>query len=1011
MPGRRTAWFVASLLCLSLLSRCSLIHAAAQETVSQDEARLEPDRFTAASQVLLRRCIECHRAGNASGGLRLDEASGLLSGSDSGDVIAASHPQDSELLRRVFDSEMPPPEKGLPRTLPLDEQQALQAWIAEGATWPEGLKLDPYEVTNDVRGGRDWWSWQPLQPTRAPDVRLSNQYNFIDAYVDERLALAGLAPAPEATRDELIRRVTYDLTGLPVEAEDRERFLSDARPDAYERAVDRLLASPRFGERWARQWLDVVRYADTSGYERDQEKPFAWKYRDWVIDAFNLDLPFQSFVVDQLAGDERHGADEQSVIATGMLRLGTWNDEPNDPEDYQYERLEDLVHVTFSAFMGLTVKCARCHDHKFDPIPQVDYYRVAAAFWAGPVRPDSRERLGGPTEEQLGYSEVLGWTDVGVSPPLLHRLAAGDAARRMEIVEPGFLSLLEELDQPLAPPPAEARTTHRRLQLARWLVDPRNALVFRVYVNRLWLGHFGAGIVRSTNNWGFTGDQPTHPELLDRLALELQSSADVGSKHLHRRMVLSAAYRRSAEHPSQQSLAERDAGNRLLWRAERRRRDAEGLRDALLFATEQLDYSMRGPGFRPTLSPEALEGLSRRSAAWTASSSAQQRRRAIYEYSSRSLIDPLLTTFDFPDTTLPCGERDQSIVAPQALTLLNDPQLDRWAQTAVDSLFASENIDQLSTHDLRRSMVEQLFEQVLARQPTDDEIEAALEHVDAVAAELQLAVTRSPMDAEVSSGQTSSRSWPEGLVLALLANKGITLDAQGRVERWADQSGYEHHATQSDPERRPDFAIDNERGSVSWNGERQFLSLAGPLLASDDCTIIVVMSNESGEGLREIISNWNGAAGNSVTSLFLGLSGPQSIRFSDDLTVTSGIERNRTHLLLASNGSTGATIRLDGQELIAREQRLSARRLDTDWVLGTQGNIDGEYWNGTISAVLVFDRSLSTHEADSVGKRLAMQWGGSWSETLAPIARTPQQRAWESLVIVLLNTNEFLYVD
>lgn len=998
-----------SLLSLVLLSMSAALCPAALCSAAQD---LNHDDFESASQVLLRRCVECHRDGNESGGLRLDEATGLAAGGDSGPAISADEPLSSELLRRIDDAEMPPPEKGHARPLPESERNAIAAWIDSGAHWPSGRKLDPFEVTTDVRGGRDWWSWQPLTDTVSPQSSLSDQRNYIDAFVDERLALAGLAPAPEASRDELIRRLTYDITGLPVSSEERERFLADSRPDAYERAVDRLLSSPRFGERWARQWMDVVRYADTSGYERDQEKPYAWKYRDWVIDAMNDDLPFSQFVIDQLAGDERPDANEQSVIATGMLRLGTWNDEPNDPEDYQYERLEDLVHVTFSAFMGLTVKCARCHDHKFDPIPQVDYYRVAAAFWAGPVRPDSREHLGGPTEEQLGYAEVLGWTDVGREPPALHRLAAGDASRPMEVVEPGFLSLLEELDQPLASPPQESRTTHRRLQLARWLVDSRNTLTYRVFVNRLWLGHFGAGIVRSTNNWGYTGDLPTHPELLDRLALDLQSLGDVGPKLLHRRMVLSAAYRRSAEHPSAELLASRDANNRLLWRAERRRRDAESIRDALLFATDQLDYSMRGPGFRPTLSPEALEGLSRRSAAWSASSLDQQRRRAVYEYSSRSLIDPLLTTFDFPDTTLPCGERDQSIVAPQALTMLNDPQLDRWAQTAVDALLVAVDSPESLTAEQEQALIDRLFVQILAREPQAFERDAAWQHLEAVRREFNSqATTAGATETHAADEAKPEDEWPEGLVLALLADEGVIVDEHSGIERWEDQSSHEHHATQTDPTRRPKLISHEGRPAVAWDAARQLMNLEGSILGRDDCTIIAVVSDQGGEGLREVISNWNGAAGNSTSSLFLGLSGEQTIRFSDDLSVAASIEPNRNHILLASNGSSGSIVRLDGQTPASREQRLAARRLDTPWVIGTQGNIDGEYWNGTISAVVVFDRPLETSEADRVAQKLADRFNGQWQEPEVPIARTPLQRAWESLVIVLLNTNEFLYVD
>ncbi len=335
-----------------------------------------------------------------------------MKGSKNGIVVVPGAPDDSKLLAHVLSGGMPPEVKGISQKLADDEIALLRRWIETGAAWPEGRSLDLYEATTDVRGGRDWWSLQPVERPAPPTVRHADLVsNPIDAFVLAKLEQADMEPAPLAERRDLIRRVYYDMIGLPPTFAQVEAFVSDEREDAWERVVDGLLASTQFGEKWARHWLDLVRFAETCGYERDQVKANAWRYRDWVVDAINEDMPYDQFVVQQLAGDEIAERTEQSVIATGMLRMGTWNDEPNDPQNYKYERLEDLVHVTSSAFLGLSVKCARCHDHKFDPIPQTDYYRMAAVFWPGAIEPRAATHQGGPSPQELGYENVLGWTD------------------------------------------------------------------------------------------------------------------------------------------------------------------------------------------------------------------------------------------------------------------------------------------------------------------------------------------------------------------------------------------------------------------------------------------------------------------------------------------------------------------------------------------------------------------------------------------------------------------------
>jgi hypothetical protein len=681
---------------------------------------LDFDRHVA--PILVTRCLECHNEVAASGGLVLNRADATRRGGDSGQALIAGDPDESLLVTRIADGEMPPERKGRSQKLPEGEIAILRQWIASGAKWPAERTLDQYERTSATRAGRDWWSLQPIKRPDVPAVPRSRwNENPIDAFVLSRLDSAEMSPAPAADRRTLVRRVYFDLVGLPPTATEVETFSRDQSADAYPRLVDRLLESPHYGERWARYWLDLVRFAETSGYERDQEKPGAWKYRDWVIGALNDDKPYDRFIEEQLAGDELPDRDENTVIATGFLRLGTWNDEPNDPEDYKYERLEDLVHATSSAFLGTTVKCARCHDHKFDPIRQTDYYRIGAAFWPGPIEPRGRELLGGPTRDELGY-EVLGWTDVTRSPSPLHLLKKGESARPGEVVEPGVLSMIPTMDHAFESASPETRTTGRRLQLARWIVDPRHPLTARVYANRLWQHHFGQGLVRTPDNFGFTGDKPSHAALLDWLADELIRGGWT-TKRLHRLIVLSQAYQQASVHPHREAYARRDPDNRLVWRAARRRLDAEALRDAILAVSGQLDLRTGGPSFKPIVNPEALEGLSRKGADVQPSAASEQGRRSVYMYSQRSLLPPLMTTFDFCDTTLPCGQRDVSVVAPQALALLNGSFAHEQSKTLTARVLAAAGAEPAA-------QVQAAWRLVLARAPSAGETEAALAHLE-----------------------------------------------------------------------------------------------------------------------------------------------------------------------------------------------------------------------------------------------------------------------------------------
>ena len=618
-----------------------------------------PDFNRDIAPLIAKRCLECHNKRDLKGDINLTTEVGFTKGTENGRLA----------LELVTKGEMPPKVKGQQQKLPDAEIALLKRWVNAGVAWPSGRVLDPYESTTDVRGGRDWWSLQPVVRPAVP--RLAK--HPVDAFIAAKLAKESMVSAVRAGRRTLVRRAYFDLTGLPPTPEQVEQFIRDPAPDAWPRLIDRLLASPRHGEHWARYWLDLVRFAETDGYERDKLKPNIWRYRDWVINAFNSDMPYTQFVAEQLAGDEVPNRTEQSVVATGMIRAGTWNDEPNDPNDYLYTRLEDMVHTTTSAFLGLTVKCARCHEHKFDPIPQNDYYRIASFFWAGHM---GQANQGGPTTKALGY-EAYGWTDKSSNPPPIRLLLNGERHKPGPEIAPGFLSAVNALDKPLAPPPPGSKTTQRRLQFARWITNEQNPLTARVMVNRLWLQHFGQGLVRSPNNFGFKGELPTHPGLLDWLASEfMRPTVDAGPawtlKRIHKLIMTSSTYRQRSVHPHETQYSQRDFLNRNLWKFNRRRISSESLRDAMLAVGGRLNMRMGGPSFYPGMSAEALEGLSRKAGDWKSSPADERSRRSIYMMTKRSRLLPLMTTFDFSDTTASCGQRDVTTVAPQALALLNN---------------------------------------------------------------------------------------------------------------------------------------------------------------------------------------------------------------------------------------------------------------------------------------------------------------------------------------------------
>jgi len=653
--------------------------------------------------VLVDHCLKCHGPDKAKSNLRLDSRAGALAGGDQGPAVVPGKPAESLLVAAVGyedDGLRMPPSKKLPATVAAD----LARWIEMGAPWPGPGGAGASPAAAPKAGGplivtdRDRAHWA-FRPVRRPAVPGPTGGNPIDAFIRAGLEARGLKANPPADRTALIRRVTFDLTGLPPTPAEVDAFLADTTPDAYDRLVDRLLASPRFGEAWARHWLDLVRFAETNSYERDDPKPSAWRYRDYVVRAFNDDKPYDRFVREQLAGDELPDGGTDGLIATGYYRLGIWDDEPTDREQARYDGLDDVVATTGQVFLGLTVDCARCHDHKIDPVPQADYYRLLAFF-----QNINHYRNGGPTDEAplvdgqtvhgqaptsrqgekpLKGPTVLRVTEAGRVAPDTFVLLRGNPQARGPKVGPGFLTVLGTPDPVIPTPAADAHSTGRRTVLADWIASESNPLTARVIANRLWQHHFGRGIVRSSSNFGTQGDAPTHPELLDWLASEL-AAGGWRLKPLHRLIVTSDAYRRSSR--SDPASLARDPANDGLWRTDPRRLTAEELRDAVLAVSGELDLTMYGPGVFPEVPAEVLAGQSMPGKGWHTSPPREQMRRSIYVHVKRSLLLPILESFDLAETDRSSPVRFSTTQPTQALAMLNGAFVNGRAAALADRL-------------------------------------------------------------------------------------------------------------------------------------------------------------------------------------------------------------------------------------------------------------------------------------------------------------------------------------
>ena len=840
--------------------------------------------------LLVKRCYKCHSGDENDGGLQLDSRASVMQGGDSGSVISGTDPDRSLLIDAIRyqnrDLQMPPDTR-----LPDSEIAVLEKWVRLGTPDPR-IKVTSTvggEMGMSIEEGRQFWAFRPVSPRDVPE---SWKLNPIDYFVLAKLRESAMTPAGVADRRTLIRRVTYDLTGLPPTPEEVNAFVSDKSDDAWLKVIDRLLASPQYGVRWGRHWLDVARYADSNGLDENLAFGNAWRYRDYVVDAFNSDMPFDQFVTEQLAGDLISGANRRTRTATGFLMLGAKVLAEPDLQKLIMDTVDEQLDSTGKAFMALTLGCSRCHDHKFDPIKQSDYYALGAIFrstrtfaetrtgaikhwheyefsndeeqaqlktvnaelarlkklatdlknaeyariraaarakaadylaasvrikvdtplseitevanplglhprilhhcrrhlafnredpffapWAGLATEGSQavadyyrplfvkadaawaagqkqqpklNALADPTLEQarLALNDASGFLalppkiDYALSPEKFAEYSKlADAARRFESSAPDVTAVMAVGEEPeirdsleihirgshlnlghLVPRefpevmrvsavrPVFPKKQSGRLQLARWLTSTQHPLTARVFVNRVWGWHFGRGIVGTTENFGELGDRPTHPKLLDWLAMEFMRSG-WSVKELHRLILTSDAWMMASRHDEATAMAERDPGNLLLWHFPVYRLEAEQIRDAVLATSGRLDTTIGGKTVPLRNRQFVFDHTSKDHTEYGSL------RRGLYLPIIRNNLYSMFQQFDYPDPTMPTGSRSSTVVAPQALLMMNSDLV----MDSADAL--AEQLLQLTDSDQRVSLA---YQRTLAREPSASEMTRAL---------------------------------------------------------------------------------------------------------------------------------------------------------------------------------------------------------------------------------------------------------------------------------------------
>ncbi|MGI8990764.1 MAG: PSD1 and planctomycete cytochrome C domain-containing protein [Bryobacteraceae bacterium] len=834
----------ASFSAVTLLFSARLFSAGAAVAFSKD---VQP--------ILQNSCWKCHGSAMQLSKLDLRTRDSALKGGEHGPSIVPGNAAQSRLVRMISGEEKPAMPMG--GALSPDQIATLRSWIDQGAVWDAAAPVDAKTTAAQVSAledmpippeARKYWAFQ--KPVRPPVPSVAQKpANPIDAFLLRAMEQHGLKPAPPADNRTLVRRAYMDLTGLPPSPAETEAFVNDRAADAWPKLIDRLLASPHYGERWGRHWLDVARYADSNGFEHDFNRPNAWRYRDYVIRAFNNDTPYNAFLKEQIAGDELTPITQDNLIATGFLRnhAKVGFREKDNPQ-FRFEYLDDMIATIGRGVLGMTVQCARCHNHKFDPIPQKDYYRMQAALFSyvevdhplttpqeaaeyqrqvdaiearlkplkqqiveldrpyrekllpakyakfpeniqAAIRTPEAQRTPGQvllanqvirtvSVSQTEIARIIGPEDQARKKELqaqLHEIEAqrpppipvamgiadgdyrfapegegdneepgkgvkrekiegsylfkgpgryqappsyflfhGDAESPGSRMQPGFLTVATYGNPPTEMPPPDGHTSGRRLALANWLTSPENPLTARVIVNRIWHHHFGRGIVATLDNFGKMGEKPTHPELLDWLAVEFMDRG-WSIKRMHRLMMTSDAYRMSSQFGDEGDLA-RDPDDEYLWRFRIQRLDAEIVRDSILSVSGALNREMGGPAVFPKLPGEVLGSMNK--GIWNLEEDGPKVwRRSVYVYRKRGLPFPMFEVFDLPDQNISCGRRNISTVPTQALTLMNDEFVLRQAKLFADRVKEAA------------SPVDAAYEIALSRPPSAEERALAMKFV------------------------------------------------------------------------------------------------------------------------------------------------------------------------------------------------------------------------------------------------------------------------------------------
>jgi Protein of unknown function (DUF1553)/Protein of unknown function (DUF1549)/Planctomycete cytochrome C len=852
---------LASVICISVVSFNRGVTPANAQTPVSFSKDIQP--------ILEQNCLTCHGASMQSSRLNLSTFEDALRGGARGSAIVPGSAEDSRLYRMVAGLDKPSMPLGGPKLTDV-QIAAIKTWINQGGHWDTGAvstKTQPvpasaFAAMENVQlppGARDYWAFK--LPVQTPLPAVAQFSNPIDRFLEKARQEKGLKAAPKADRLTLLRRAYMDLVGLPPSPVEIDAFMNDNTPGAWERLIDKLLASPHYGERWGRHWLDAARYADTSGYENDTDQPNMWRYRDYVIKAFNDDKPYNTFIKEQIAGDEIPNRTDDSLIATGFLRAGprVRNHEHANPAR-RYDYLDDVIGAVGKGMLGMTVQCARCHDHKFDPITQKDYYSLEASIFGYveteyPLGPreqadaymrkmteisekvaalkDQIDDIDKPYHDKLALEEIrkkyppevvhavekpenertpgekliaiqvlesgggrsttagvekimspedavkkkalndqmtalnaekpaplpmasivtdgdwrsveLGYGDrnEGACPkceleyvgagkfieygpgkanykvPPSYFLMRGDPDSKAYPTKPGFISVITQGNPPTELPPADGRTSGRRLALAEWLISRDNPLPARVIVNRIWEHHFGKGIVPTLDNFGKMGEQPTNQALLDWLAVEFMNKG-WSIKQMQRLIMTSEAYQMASEFDDAAN-AKNDPEDTYLWRYRIQRLEGEIIRDNIMSVAGSIDLTMGGPAIFPHVDESFIKTLFR-GIYRNQDDGPDVWRRSIYIYQKRTLPNPMLQVFDLPDMSQSFGARYTSTVPTQALQLLNDDFVLRQAQLFADRVKKEAGDDVAKQIDLA-------YRIALTRQPTQRELSLATDMI------------------------------------------------------------------------------------------------------------------------------------------------------------------------------------------------------------------------------------------------------------------------------------------